>query len=86
MFLHLIDEVEYQVTCSRRCFIRWMGTIFKDIIKESKDYAISEDEIIVTVQSFDEVEIITTNGIKVFNTLYPSDIYIHLILYILMEM
>lgn len=69
------DEVEYQVTALDGASLGGWEQFFKDIIKESKDYAISEDEIIVTVQSFDEVEIITSQmGIKVFNTLYPSDI------------
>jgi hypothetical protein len=68
------DEIEYQVTALDGASLGGWERFFKNIIDAGRDFAISEDEVIVTVQSFNETEMLTSQiEVKTFNVLYPSD-------------
>lgn len=67
------DEIEYQVSALDGASIGGWEQFFKNIINTGRNFNISEDEVIVTVQSFDETELTTGIwSIKVYDCLYPS--------------
>lgn len=67
-------EIEYQITALDGASIGGWEKFFKNIINIGQNFTISEDEIIVTVQSFDETEQFEGRiDIKVYNCIYPSE-------------
>ncbi len=68
------ENIEYQVSALDGASVGGWEQFFKKIIETGREFSISENEVIVTVHSFDETELLTgQTDIKVFDTLYPSN-------------
>jgi hypothetical protein len=65
---------EYTVTALDGASIGGWEEFFKELIRENRDFAIADNEVLITINSFDEQKSIEgTVEIDVFNALYPSD-------------
>lgn len=65
---------EYKITALDGASIGGWEEFFKELLRESRDFAIAENEVLITLNSF--TESIGMQGeieIKVFNASYPSD-------------
>ncbi len=68
------SEIEYQISALDGASIGGWEQFFKNIINAGRSFNISADEVIVTLQSFDEsVEFVGRTGITVLKSTYPAE-------------
>lgn len=68
------DTIEYQVNALDGASLGGWEQFFKEIIRDNRDFTISEDEVIITINTFSETETYTGYAeIKVLSCLYPSE-------------
>lgn len=68
------NEIEYQISALDGASIGGWEQFFKNIISSGRNFNISEDEVVVTLQSFEETERFSGQmEIKVFRVRYPSE-------------
>jgi hypothetical protein len=73
-------SIEYQVTVLDGASIGGWEQFFKEIIRDNRDFTISEDEVIILIKNISEsekylgeIEVILFNLLYPSETLYPSD-------------
>lgn len=68
------ETIEYQVNALDGASIGGWEQFFKEIIRDNRDFTISEDEVIITINSFSETENYSgETQIKVYAVRYPSE-------------
>lgn len=69
------EEIEYQVTALDGASIGGWETFFKEIIRDNRDFTISEDEVIIVINTFQEKENIRSETqMSIYSNIgYPSD-------------
>ncbi len=67
-------SIEYQVTALDGASIGGWETFFKEIIRDNRNFTISEDEVIILIKNVSESEKYTGEiDVILFNLLYPSE-------------